>query len=203
MEVCGILNSVTDEDLGSKAFVDDKEEDREKETKKTETVAKLSDCKKQTHNPFASLKAKLCSAHLPKSGYLSRLAVNKSIGLLGDSKSKHSMDDPPESSSKKYIVTECKSEKHSPKKAQKYGRRSCFSKSTGFLLEEETKMGRGNSSNLRIKICASPESKCKSHTLETDSSNEYESETGIPKSPTLFISGECIINKINSLSITL
>lgn len=50
----------------------------------------------------------------------------------------------------------------------------------------------GFSSNLRIKICKSP-TKCKSgHPLETDSSNEYESETGIPKSPTLFISGVSI-----------
>ncbi|XP_059475498.1 ankyrin repeat and IBR domain-containing protein 1-like [Neocloeon triangulifer] len=38
---------------------------------------------------------------------------------------------------------------------------------------------------LRIRICKSPK-------LETDSSNEYESETGIPKSPTLFISGVSI-----------
>ncbi|CAB3364276.1 Hypothetical predicted protein [Cloeon dipterum] len=40
-------------------------------------------------------------------------------------------------------------------------------------------------STLRIRICKSPK-------LETDSSNEYESETGIPKSPTLFISGVSI-----------
>lgn len=40
-------------------------------------------------------------------------------------------------------------------------------------------------SSLRIRICKSPK-------LDTDSSNEYESETGIPKSPTLFISGVSI-----------
>jgi ankyrin repeat and IBR domain-containing protein 1 len=38
---------------------------------------------------------------------------------------------------------------------------------------------------LTIRICKSPK-------LETDSSNEYESETGIPRSPTLFISGVSI-----------
>jgi ankyrin repeat/IBR domain-containing protein 1 len=42
-----------------------------------------------------------------------------------------------------------------------------------------------NNSSLRIRICKSPK-------LDTDSSNEYESETGIPKSPTLFISGVSI-----------
>ena len=41
-----------------------------------------------------------------------------------------------------------------------------------------------NNSNLRIRIAKSP--------VVTDSSNEYETETGIPKSPTLFISGVSI-----------
>jgi hypothetical protein len=77
MEVCGILSSVTDEDIG-KSF------NEEEELKKTE-VTKIVECKKQTHNPFASLKAKLCSAHLPKTSYLTRIAVNKSIGLLSSS----------------------------------------------------------------------------------------------------------------------
>lgn len=49
---------------------------------------------------------------------------------------------------------------------------------------------------LRIQICESPQlapSSLPSKPLhETDSSNEYESETGIPKSPTLFISGVSI-----------
>ncbi|CAH0550555.1 unnamed protein product, partial [Brassicogethes aeneus] len=200
MEVCGILNSVTDEDLGSKAFTEDEKEvkvnspaeETVKETQKTENLAKLNECKKQTHNPFASLKAKLCSAHLPKTGYLSRKAVNKSIGLLGDSKSKKSTEETAESSAKKFVITECKSEKHSPKKAPNQSATNCFSKSTGFLLEQERKFNKGNSSKLRIRICPSPEPKCKNHVLETDSSNEYESETGIPKSPTLFISGVSI-----------
>ncbi|XP_044263786.1 ankyrin repeat and IBR domain-containing protein 1-like [Tribolium madens] len=175
MEVCGILSSVTDEDIG-------KSYNEEEEIKKTE-MTKIVECKKQTHNPFASLKAKLCSAHLPKTSYLTRIAVNKSIGLLSsDHKVKKNCD----------ILKDgrCKSEKHSPKsiKHQKCCRDSSFSKSTGFLLEDQRK-----NCNLRIKICKSPDSKCrKSHTLETDSSNEYESETGIPKSPTLFISGVSI-----------
>lgn len=50
----------------------------------------------------------------------------------------------------------------------------------------------GFSTNLRIKICKSPLKSKTDHPLETDSSNEYESETGIPKSPTLFISGVSI-----------
>ncbi|XP_054276599.1 uncharacterized protein LOC128995607 [Macrosteles quadrilineatus] len=50
-------------------------------------------------------------------------------------------------------------------------------------------------SNLRIRICnKSPPKECEKEkrSLETDSSNEYESETGLPKSPTLFISGVSI-----------
>lgn len=62
----------------------------------------------------------------------------------------------------------------------------------------------GGSSSLRIRICKSPNHASTSvsgtiinntnngRQLETDSSNEYESETGIPKSPTLFISGVSI-----------
>ncbi|KAJ8981920.1 hypothetical protein NQ317_008825 [Molorchus minor] len=176
MEVCGILSSVTDEDLGRSY---------EEEIKKTDQIAKVAECKKQTHNPFATLKAKLCSAHLPKTSYLTRIAVNKSIGLLSEGRNKKGS----ENSDKKML----RSEKHSPRKHHKEsGNRSSFSKSTGFLLEEQRRVSRGLSSNLRIRICKSPP-KCKSgHPLETDSSNEYESETGIPKSPTLFISGVSI-----------
>ncbi|XP_074035864.1 ankyrin repeat and IBR domain-containing protein 1 [Leptinotarsa decemlineata] len=199
MEVCGILNSITDEDLGSKSY--------DEEIKKTEQSAKITDCKKQTHNPFATLKAKLCSAHLPKTSYLTKIAVNKSLGLLGENKSKKccgnndkdcredikgNLEEGECSTMRKYVVgSECKSEKHSPKKHQKSCKRNSFSKSTGFLLEEQRKACRGLSSNLRIKICKSPPKKTE-HSLETDSSNEYESETGIPKSPTLFISGVSI-----------
>ncbi|KAJ4428786.1 hypothetical protein ANN_25779 [Periplaneta americana] len=64
--------------------------------------------------------------------------------------------------------------------------------------------GSSGSSSLRIRICKSPNSSGagvsgtsvsgvnSGRQLETDSSNEYESETGIPKSPTLFISGVSI-----------
>lgn len=55
--------------------------------------------------------------------------------------------------------------------------------------------GKTLSSNLRIRICnKSPpkEGEKEKRSLETDSSNEYESETGLPKSPTLFISGVSI-----------
>uniref|UniRef100_A0A1B6EFT1 RBR-type E3 ubiquitin transferase n=1 Tax=Clastoptera arizonana TaxID=38151 RepID=A0A1B6EFT1_9HEMI len=55
------------------------------------------------------------------------------------------------------------------------------------------------SSSLRIRICNKSPPKVgnngeekEKRPLETDSSNEYESETGIPKSPTLFISGVSI-----------
>ncbi|KAG8282877.1 hypothetical protein J6590_027311 [Homalodisca vitripennis] len=55
--------------------------------------------------------------------------------------------------------------------------------------------GKTSSNNLRIRICnKSPpkEGEKEKRPLETDSSNEYESETGLPKSPTLFISGVSI-----------
>lgn len=62
--------------------------------------------------------------------------------------------------------------------------------------------GGSGSTGLRIRICKYPNNASVSGTivtnanngrqLETDSSNEYESETGIPKSPTLFISGVSI-----------
>lgn len=55
--------------------------------------------------------------------------------------------------------------------------------------------GKTPNNNLRIRICNnSPpkEGEKEKRPLETDSSNEYESETGLPKSPTLFISGVSI-----------
>lgn len=187
-EVSGILNSVTDDDLGSKVYDD--------EIKKTDQVAKEVECKKHTHNPFATLKAKLCSAHyLPKSSYLSRIAANKSLGLIGnDFKSnkycEHGKRRGEGSGSifgRKTNVGESKSEKHSPKKRQSAAE-SNVSKSTGFLVDNQKKSGKNLCSQLRINIGNSPQKTA----LETDSSNEYESETGIPKSPTLFISGVSI-----------
>nr|XP_023024193.1 ankyrin repeat and IBR domain-containing protein 1-like [Leptinotarsa decemlineata] len=180
MEVCGILNSITDEDLGSKSY--------DEEIKKTEQSAKITDCKKQTHNPFATLKAKLCSAHLPKTSYLTKIAVNKSLGLLGENKSKKccgnndkdcredikgNLEEGECSTMRKYVVgSECKSEKHSPKKHQKSCKRNSFSKSTGFLLEEQRKACRGLSSNLRIKICKSPPKKTEQSAKITDSTSD-------------------------------
>ncbi|ENN81345.1 hypothetical protein YQE_02256, partial [Dendroctonus ponderosae] len=187
MEVCGILNSMTDDDLGSKVY--------DEETKKTDPIAKETQCKKHSHNPFATLKAKLCSAHLPKSNYLTRIAVNKSIGLISNERKSKACCDRSSSNGgssssvlvEKSLVGESKSEKHSPKRRQCASEGS-FSKSTGFLVDNQKKTAKGFSSHLRIKICKSPQKT----TLETDSSNEYESETGIPKSPTLFISGVSI-----------
>ncbi|XP_050293473.1 ankyrin repeat and IBR domain-containing protein 1-like [Anthonomus grandis grandis] len=188
MEVSGILNSTTDEDLVNKIY--------EEETKKTEQVAKEMPCKKHSHNPFASLKAKLCSTHLPKSGYLTKLAVNKSIGLISSEHKPtknytcdHTTQNAESSTSnfpkKSNVMGESKSEKHSPKNRREGGK-NIFSRSTGFLVDSNQKrIGK----ELRIKICKSPQKKT---ALETDSSNEYESETGIPKSPTLFISGVSI-----------
>lgn len=191
MEVCGILNSITDGDLASKTFDDDEENN---DLKKTETISKPEDSKKQ--NPFASLKAKICSAHLPKS-YLTRIAVNKSIGLLSDIKTRKEGNceevrrnsDQNVRAKKETIASSPKNLKH-----QKSSKDPSFSKSTGFLTDTRRRCKSSCSrnaatSNLRIKICSDSKNH---HTFETDSSNEYESETGIPKSPTLFISGVSI-----------
>lgn len=148
--------------LGSKSY--------DEEVKKTEPTPKCTETKKQNCNPFATLKAKLCSAHLPKTSYLTRIAVNKSIGLLSESKNKKSY----ESNEKKFadesnvsrsqdcddntvimrkciLGSECKSEKHSPKKHQKSCKRNSFSKSTGFLLEEQKRVCKGKSRFLQFQ----------------------------------------------------
>lgn len=159
---------------------------------------------KYTSNPFASLKAKLCSAHLPKTGYLSKMAVNKSIGLLSEPKkdkffcnvtadnrrnSDHSLQ------KKKNSNTNETNKQTSRKSLSCSKRDNSFSKSTSFLLDSH-RFKSGVGSNLRIRICKSPLASAvtskSARQLETDSSNEYESETGIPKSPTLFISGVSI-----------
>lgn len=194
-------------------------------SRKTEGISKIEELKK--HNPFASLRAKLCSAHLPKTSYLTRIAVNKSIGLLSDPKNKKDFEHDSASESKtsktsekdttdrrnsdhgiqfKKKFTTSIGAKHSPKslKPKITTKRECnFSKSTSFLLDSSKSKdpsskptncsNKSVTNNLRIKICKSPMKTCsKPHHLETDSSNEYESETGIPKSPTLFISGVSI-----------
>ncbi|XP_060529635.1 ankyrin repeat and IBR domain-containing protein 1-like isoform X2 [Cylas formicarius] len=187
LEICGILNSVTDEDLGNKTY--------DEEIKKTDPIAKESEFKKHSHNPFASLKAKFCSAHLPKSSYLTRIAVNKSIELINDDEKSQPHDrewnSKKEETSKRCAESECRCEKHSPNKRQNSKQSNC-SKSTGFLVDDKKRNDKGLSSHLRIKICNSPQHLKGGKGLETDSSNEYESETGIPKSPTLFISGVSI-----------
>lgn len=194
-------------------------------SRKTEGISKIEELKK--HNPFASLRAKLCSAHLPKPSYLTRIAVNKSIGLLSDPKNKKDFESAHSSESKtnktsekdttdrrnsdhgiqfKKKFTTSIGSNHSPKilKPKTTTKRECnFSKSTSFLLDSSKSKdpsskpsncsNKSVTNNLRIKICKSPMKTCsKPHHLETDSSNEYESETGIPKSPTLFISGVSI-----------
>ncbi|KAL3288406.1 hypothetical protein HHI36_002854 [Cryptolaemus montrouzieri] len=188
MEVCGIFNSNDSKDLSekmndieTKPFIPDSDI----ENKKTETVD-TTEHKKHSHNPFASIKAKFCSSHLPKTSYFSR-AINKNLELLSEKKNVLDSD---KRNSKKHSG-ESISEKHSPKsrKLKKCDNQSSFSKSTSFLAEAKRKTYKNNSQVLRIKICQDHK---RNKPLETDSSNEYESETGIPKSPTLFISGVSI-----------
>ncbi|XP_022915198.1 ankyrin repeat and IBR domain-containing protein 1-like isoform X2 [Onthophagus taurus] len=195
MEVCGILESITDDDIGSKALNDDEGKwyvnvMKEKPAQKLDNISKPEDGKKP--NAFASLKAKICSAHLPKTGYLTRIAVNKSIGLLSEKK-KDELEDKNLDVPRRNSDHQPRTSDSLPQKAHHscIGHRASFSKSTGFLLDKQH-LPCKSGNNLRIKICKSPEPKHKSYPLETDSSNEYESETGIPKSPTLFISGVSI-----------
>lgn len=232
MEVCGILEAVSGTDTACTSFESDeyrrqleksfegkylKTEEVCSSSRKTEGISKIEELKK--HNPFATLKAKLCSAHLPKTSYLTKIAVNKSIGLLSDPKNKKEYEDTTEPKLKvlanvsdnsrrnsdhgiqfkKKLVsgTSAKQSPKSLKHTKNPKRDSSFSKSTSFLLDthkKDFKMGCGKTvtTNLRIKICKSPVKSAKPRQLETDSSNEYESETGIPKSPTLFISGVSI-----------
>lgn len=163
-------------------------------------------------NPFASLKAKLCSAQISKGGYLSKMAVNKSIGLLSENKkcggnsasdnrrnSDHAIPKKKSKSSSlslNYCTFTNNSHTKSLNSSHKRDGKESFSKSTSFLLDKN-KFKSNMGTNLRIKICKSPLFNTNNPTrhkreLETDSSNEYESETGIPKSPTLFISGVSI-----------
>lgn len=222
VEVTGIIKSVTDEDLESKLYDDCEwktntggksvlKPETSPELKKTENISKCEDIKRQ--NPFASWKAKLCSAHLPKTTcYLTRIAVNKSIGLLSDTKAKKESEEEPERTArnvsrrhsdhsimfKQKLTLKCSN--NNPAKAESEGqnKEASTSKSTSFLMDAYSKIPKSSkpkhtSANLRIKICKSPVPKTvKGPALETDSSNEYESETGIPKSPTLFISGVSI-----------
>ncbi|XP_044747423.1 ankyrin repeat and IBR domain-containing protein 1-like [Coccinella septempunctata] len=190
MEVCGIFNSNESKDFNDKVAEDEAKDNidsdiENKENKKTDVEP--TEHKKHSHNPFASIKAKFCSSHLPKTSYFSR-AINKNLELLCDKKNLIDNDD---SKITRKHSGESLSEKHSPKlrKLKKCDNQSSFSKSTGFLAETKRKTYKTSNHVLRIKICQDHK-RCKA--LETDSSNEYESETGIPKSPTLFISGVSI-----------
>ncbi|KAI4467591.1 rbr family ring finger and ibr domain-containing [Holotrichia oblita] len=197
MEVCGILESVTDDDLGSKAsneddyklYVNVKKDHSPgyvKAMKKTENISSKCEEIKTKQNPFASLKAKICLlSEKKKDEPEEKQTETKDVRRNSD----HSL-----TFKKELTTAPCIAEEKSPKtlRHSKVGHKgNCFSKSTGFLLDQRH-IACKTSSNLRIKICKSPETKCRTYPLETDSSNEYESETGIPKSPTLFISGVSI-----------
>lgn len=180
VETGGIIESITDDDLGGKDLYENVKKKPPDETKK--------------QNTFATLKAKICSAHLPKTNYLSRIAVNRTIGLLSDSKAQNERRNSDHGVHFKDDVSS-KCDKGSPKSLKHTRSKSkepVFYKSTSFLFDSPQKNCKayGGKSNLRIKICKNPQEP--KHALETDSSNEYESETGIPKSPTLFISGVSI-----------
>ncbi|KAK5648628.1 hypothetical protein RI129_003520 [Pyrocoelia pectoralis] len=157
-------------------------------------ISKSEEIKKQ--NKFASLKAKFCATHLPKGCGLTKLAVNKSIELLNETKScNHQNKNHSIVVKQKLSLLTRKNKDDGAFKKQSHDPN--ISKSTSFLVDSHSKFSSPNmkhcSSNLRIKICKNPTTQCSNaSTLETDSSNEYESETGIPKSPTLFISGVSI-----------
>lgn len=225
MEVCGILESLTDEDIGSKVYNDEECKMYVNLTKKTDNISTPSKSStesvlRKTQNPFATLKAKICSTQLAKpSGYLSKISVNKNLGFLSSAVTAGGSTHKIEFEERKQKQGEGTTEKQKSKSDKaKLCRRTShyeedhlgndlrerekrFSKSTGFLEKAEhpsykflaKNEGKHPSANLRIKLCKSPDPKYnKTRVLETDSSNEYESETGIPKSPTLFISGVSI-----------
>lgn len=70
------------------------------------------------------------------------------------------------------------------KKAFKAAGGKIFNKKDSKSAHSSKECINKSNSNLRIRIAKSP--------VVTDSSNEYETDTGIPKSPTLFISGVSI-----------
>lgn len=149
LEVSNILNTV------------------EQQSKKTDLISKppsTDDPVKKT-NPFASLKAKFCSAHF---------AVNRSIGLLSEASGKMKKD---EGSSERIIKKDWegleevrrnsdqsirakeksghgKRDKHSPKDLRRQKRDVSFSKSTSFLTDKKA------GSSLRIRICKCSDNKC-------------------------------------------
>lgn len=223
-EMSGIVELTTDDEAKNKSthyitkwnpkFLATKKVDNcvPAEIKKTENISKKEEVKKQ--NPFASLKAKLCSAHLSKTNCLTKMAVNKSIGLLSEPKLRKDKEVEHDSKiqndvrrhsdhsiawKQKFPLTCPTSENREiADTLYKAKEQTTVSKSTSFLLDAYSNLPKSGSkhcsANLQIKI-SNNNSAPKGSTirvLETDSSNEYESETGIPKSPTLFISGVSI-----------
>ncbi|KAB0801262.1 hypothetical protein PPYR_02047 [Photinus pyralis] len=159
-----------------------------KENEKND-ISKSEQVKKQ--NKFASLKAKFCATHLPKRCGLTKLAINKSIELLNETKSCHHQSKEHAVVVQQKLSLLTRNGNDVPWKV-KHSQDPNISKSTSFLVDSHVDAN-AKHSNLRIKICKNSAAKCNNvSALETDSSNEYESETGIPKSPTLFISGVSI-----------
>lgn len=170
----------------------------------------------------------LNSSHLKVNTYLTKLAINKHIGLLGDSPKhclnqneivgdnfrRHSDHIPRTNDKGQNKVKASSSEKHigetrfiSGSESDKLKLRvinNAETKSTNESPKKCVKIEKimKTMPTLSIKICDDSqelisgnvdENNCKTKRgLETDSSNECESETGIPKSPTLYISGVSI-----------
>lgn len=63
-----------------KLYVNVKKEQQPGLLKKTDNISSKCEEIKTKQNPFASLKAKICSAHLPRTNYLTRIGCNKSVG---------------------------------------------------------------------------------------------------------------------------
>ncbi|PNF19231.1 hypothetical protein B7P43_G08208 [Cryptotermes secundus] len=163
LEVCGILGTTTEDDEEGKGYIEDE--------------SSGANSSSTDRNSFSEREIKP-TLSLDKSSVLdTEVKRGKDVGL---------MSGPSNVSSLKSSAANSLLEAH--RKAFKY---------TGG------KAGGGSgSTGLRIRICKYPNNANVSGTiitntnngrqLETDSSNEYESETGIPKSPTLFISGVSI-----------
>lgn len=106
----------------------------------------------------------------------------------------------PASSKSPTLDTKLSATSDDMKKLEETGEKTLQPRNMNPIMEAHRKAfraagGKTPSSNLRIRICnKSPpkEGEKEKRPLETDSSNEYESETGLPKSPTLFISGVSI-----------
>lgn len=141
----------------------------EEHPNKTDSISnqQLGDSTKKT-NPFASLKAKFCSAHF---------AVNRSIGLLSEAAGKTKKEEGTTKIQKDWegleeirrnsdqtirakdrgTILSSSTERQSPKNLRRQKKDVSFSKSTSFLTE---KRAGKSGSNLRIRICKCSENKC-------------------------------------------